>query len=286
MFAREAPVSSLFGSDDSNVLTFAVSDALNTVVVGAGDPRGRRDASATRSRSSASRTRACPRDSAKLRLDRRRVPYWTALRGVSDWWAAQPGYAPAACRSRRGCPSTRPGTTTTRALDAAVLLKEVAIAKKMGFDVHHRRRRLADPGHRPRLRLHGRLGARAHPGHERLRRRLPRPGREGDALVRGAVRGQEREGGRPVQGQVAALRRAAGRLRGRPALPGGARVPGGRLPPRHPRLGHRRLQAGLHRAPRRRRQDRAGRHGRAGLRVGQRGGRPHDDGRPAPSCAR
>ena len=36
MFAREAPVSCLFGSDDQNVLTFAVSDALNTVLIGSG----------------------------------------------------------------------------------------------------------------------------------------------------------------------------------------------------------------------------------------------------------
>src|SRR5262245_61331083 len=36
MFAREAPVSCLFGSADQNVLTFAVSDALNTLLVGSG----------------------------------------------------------------------------------------------------------------------------------------------------------------------------------------------------------------------------------------------------------
>ena len=36
MFAREAPVSCLFGSDDGNVLTFAVSDALDTVLIGSG----------------------------------------------------------------------------------------------------------------------------------------------------------------------------------------------------------------------------------------------------------
>ncbi|HET6899872.1 MAG TPA: hypothetical protein VFK70_16060, partial [Vicinamibacteria bacterium] len=36
MFAREAPVSCLYGSDDGNVLTFAVSDALDTVLVGSG----------------------------------------------------------------------------------------------------------------------------------------------------------------------------------------------------------------------------------------------------------
>ncbi len=36
MLAREAPVSCLFSSDNKNVLTFAVSDALNTISTGSG----------------------------------------------------------------------------------------------------------------------------------------------------------------------------------------------------------------------------------------------------------
>src|SRR5687768_12756517 len=36
MLAREAPVSCLFSSDNRNVLTFAVSDALNTISSGSG----------------------------------------------------------------------------------------------------------------------------------------------------------------------------------------------------------------------------------------------------------
>lgn len=36
MLAREAPVSCLFSSDNRNVLTFAVSDALNTISTGSG----------------------------------------------------------------------------------------------------------------------------------------------------------------------------------------------------------------------------------------------------------
>jgi alpha-galactosidase len=88
MFAREAPVSSLYGSDDRNVLTFAVSDALDTVLVGSGirEEDGRIYNEVTffsEPHPSLSAWRA------ELRLDRRPVPYGTALRGVSDW-AAQP----------------------------------------------------------------------------------------------------------------------------------------------------------------------------------------------------
>ena len=36
MFAKEAPVSTLFSSTNRNVLTFAVSDALNTIQIGSG----------------------------------------------------------------------------------------------------------------------------------------------------------------------------------------------------------------------------------------------------------
>src|SRR5260221_6254187 len=94
MFAREAPVSCLYGSDDHNALTFAVSDALDTVLVGSGirEEDGRVYNEVTffsEPHPSLATWRA------ELRLDRRRVPYWTALRGVSDWWAAQPGYTPA-----------------------------------------------------------------------------------------------------------------------------------------------------------------------------------------------
>src|SRR5260221_3435094 len=94
MFAREAPVSCLYGSDDHNALTFAVSDALDTVLVGSGirEEDGRIYNEVTffsEPHPSLATWRA------ELRLDRRRVPYWTALRGVSDWWAAQPGYTPA-----------------------------------------------------------------------------------------------------------------------------------------------------------------------------------------------
>jgi alpha-galactosidase len=133
MFAREAPVSSLYGADDRNVLTFAVSDALDTVLVGSGirEEDGRIYNEVTFFSEPHPSLAAW---SAELRLDRRRVPYWTALRGVSDWWAAQPGYAPAPVPEPARLPVYSTWYNYHQSVDAAVLLKEVAIAKKLGLD--------------------------------------------------------------------------------------------------------------------------------------------------------
>ena len=133
MFAREAPVSCLYGSDDRNVLTFAVSDALDTVLVGSGirEEDGRIYNEVTFFSEPHPSLSAW---SAELRLDRRTVPYGTALRGVSDWWAAQPGYAPASVPEPARLPVYSTWYNYHQSVDAAVLLKEVAIAKKLGFD--------------------------------------------------------------------------------------------------------------------------------------------------------
>lgn len=133
MFAREAPVSCLYGSDDRNLLTFAVSDALDTVLVGSGireeDSRLYNEVTFF----------SDPHPSltswtAELRLDRRRVPYWTALADVSDWWAAQPGYAPAPVPEPARLPVYSTWYNFHQNVSSAVLLEEVAVAKKLGFD--------------------------------------------------------------------------------------------------------------------------------------------------------
>jgi alpha-galactosidase len=133
MFAREAPVSCLYGSDDRNVLTFAVSDALDTVLVGSGirEEDGRIYNEVT---FFSEPHPSLATWSAEVRLDRRRVPYWMALRGVSDWWAGQPGYAPAAVPEAARLPVYSTWYNYHQSVDAAVLLKEVAVAKKLGFD--------------------------------------------------------------------------------------------------------------------------------------------------------
>ncbi len=133
MFAREAPVSCLFGSDDGNVLTFAVSDALDTVLIGSGireeDGLIYNDVTFF----SEPHPSLAQYDVA-MRIDRRAIPYWTALKEVGEWWARQPGYEPARVPEPARQPVYSTWYSYHQSVDAAALLKEVAIAKRMGFD--------------------------------------------------------------------------------------------------------------------------------------------------------
>ena len=91
----------------------------------------------------------------------------------------------------------------------------------------HRRRRLADRGHRPRLRLLRRLGARALalPRLPRPRRPRPRARDEVHDLVFRPVRRVPEQGRGALRRQVPLQAREHGRVGARPALPRGARVP-------------------------------------------------------------
>jgi alpha-galactosidase len=133
MFARQAPVSALIGSDDRNVLTFAVSDALNTVLMGSGvreeDGLVYSEVQLFTERQPAVRTAAV-----ELRLDRRPVPYGVALRQVGEWWAKQPGYEPVAVPESARRPMYSTWYNFHQSVDAAVLLKEVVLAKKAGLE--------------------------------------------------------------------------------------------------------------------------------------------------------
>jgi alpha-galactosidase len=133
MFAREAPVSCLFSSDDRSVLTFAVSDALNTVLTGSG-VREEDGLIYNEAVFFSERHKALAEYAAQVRLDRRSIPYWQALDEVAKWWAAQPGYAPARVPGAARLPVYSTWYNYHQSVDAAVLLKEVALAKEMGFE--------------------------------------------------------------------------------------------------------------------------------------------------------
>jgi alpha-galactosidase len=133
MFARNAPVSTLFGAANQNVLTFAVSDALDTTVLGAGV----REEDGTIHNQISFFTEKHERVTeyrAKVRVDRRHVPYYEALAGVSDWWAKQPDYAPASVPVTARLPMYSTWYNYHQSIDAKVLLEEVAAAKRMGFE--------------------------------------------------------------------------------------------------------------------------------------------------------
>jgi alpha-galactosidase len=133
MFARNAPVSTLFGNANDNVLTFAVSDALDTILTGSGV----REEDGTIHNQVvffSEKHERLTEYRAKLRVDRRHVPYFTALAGVSDWWAQQPDYAPASVPLPARLPMYSTWYNYHQSIDPKVLLEEVAAAKRMGFE--------------------------------------------------------------------------------------------------------------------------------------------------------
>lgn len=133
MFARHAPVMTLFGSDDANRLTFAASDALNTVITRAGV----REENARVYGAIdffTERQRPVSEVAVEVRFDVRTVDYSEALGGVADWWAGQDGYNPALVPELARLPMYSTWYSYHQAVDAASLLREVEIGKELGYE--------------------------------------------------------------------------------------------------------------------------------------------------------
>jgi len=133
MFARNAPVLSLFGSDDGNRITIAVSDALNMVRLRAGI---REEDATVRGRIElfSERQPATTRAELEIRIDRRSVPLRESLADVGDWWAAQPGYEPAPVPELARLPMYSTWYSYHQSVSADELLREVELAKELGYE--------------------------------------------------------------------------------------------------------------------------------------------------------
>src|SRR5207247_10023608 len=126
-----APVSCLFASDDRNVLTFAVSDALDTILSGSGVRE--EDGLIYNEVVFFSEPHESLRGyTAQVRFDRRAVTYWTALAEVADWWARQPGYRPARVPEAARLPVYSTWYNYHQGVDAAVLLRGAAAGGPWG----------------------------------------------------------------------------------------------------------------------------------------------------------
>ncbi|MGD8329296.1 MAG: alpha-galactosidase [Acidobacteriota bacterium] len=133
MLSRNAPVFTLFGADDENRLTFAVSDPLNAVNLTAGV------------REEDARVyggielfvephRAVREIEIEVRFDRRAVPFWVALNEVADWWAMRPGFEPAPVPESAREPMYSTWYSYHQSIDAAALLREVEIGRGLGLE--------------------------------------------------------------------------------------------------------------------------------------------------------
>ncbi|NNG17447.1 MAG: alpha-galactosidase [Gemmatimonadales bacterium] len=132
MLARDAPVITLFGRDDGNRLTFAVSEGLHTVRLFSGV----REENGTIHNTIgffSEKHRALTDYRVDVRIDRRAVPYHQALGDVAAWWAGYPGYAPASVPEDALLPAYSTWYSYHQNVSADALLGEIAIASRLGF---------------------------------------------------------------------------------------------------------------------------------------------------------
>ena len=133
MFARNAPVLSLFGSDDGNRITIAASDALNTVRLRAGireedgTVRGRIELFSEQQPATAS-------TEIEIRVDRRAIPLRESLGDVSEWWAGRSGFEPAMVPELARLPMYSTWYSYHQSVSADELLREVELAKELGYE--------------------------------------------------------------------------------------------------------------------------------------------------------
>jgi len=133
MFARDAPVMTLFGHDDRNRLTFAVSDALDTVELSTAvrEEDGR---IYNRVELFTTRHQALKEFELVLRLDRRPIPFHQAVADVAEWWAGQSGYEPAQPPEIARLPMYSTWYSYHQSLEPEAILSDLRVAKELGFE--------------------------------------------------------------------------------------------------------------------------------------------------------
>ncbi len=132
MFARSAPVFTLFGNDNQNRLTVAVSDALNTVTMSCGlrEEDGR---IYNQNMLFTEKQGKLTQYEIEVRFDTRSIPYYTALQAIPEWWASFPGYAPSQVPECATMPMYSTWYSYHQNVSSDALLKEAEIAGKLGF---------------------------------------------------------------------------------------------------------------------------------------------------------
>jgi alpha-galactosidase len=133
MFARDAPVIALFGHDDGNRLTFAASDALNTLSL-ATAVREEDGRIYNRIELFTERHPAVTEYELVVRLDRRPVPFHQAVRDVAAWWASRPGYEPAPVPEIARQPMYSTWYSYHQSLVPKEILADLEVAKQLGFE--------------------------------------------------------------------------------------------------------------------------------------------------------
>lgn len=129
-----APVLSLYNPGGINRVTVGVSDALNPV--GLRSYVREEDARFYFVLTFCSeRMPETTAYEAAVRIDTRSVPYYEALGGMTEWWAAQPGYEPAPVPDGALQPVYSTWYSFHQNLDVDEVLAELTLAAELGYGV-------------------------------------------------------------------------------------------------------------------------------------------------------
>ena len=133
MLAREAPVMCLYGHDDVNRINFSVSEALNTVVLTT-SVKEEDGMIYNEIKFFSERHKKLKTYEVQIRMDTRAVPYSETLADVAEWWASFELYKPSLVPEVARLPVYSSWYSYHQNVSPEELLKECALAKKMGFE--------------------------------------------------------------------------------------------------------------------------------------------------------
>jgi len=132
MLARHAPVICLFGHDDVNRQTFAVSDVLNTVITST-SVKEENGMMYNEVQLLTEKHKEVSTYKIQFRIDTRPVAFSKALAEVADWWAAFDLYKPAPVPEAAKLPVYSSWYSYHQNVSKDALLEECRLAKDMGF---------------------------------------------------------------------------------------------------------------------------------------------------------
>lgn len=130
--AYESPVLGLFGHDDSNVHSFACSDAINVVSLGA----GLREEDGWVYCNAKFFTEPTPVNgqyAVSILLDYRPINYATSLANISDWWASNEVYKPLEVPESAKLPMYSTWYSYHQGMTDESMLKECKLAGDVGY---------------------------------------------------------------------------------------------------------------------------------------------------------
>ncbi|MBU3028398.1 glycoside hydrolase family 36 protein [Zobellia galactanivorans] len=133
MLAREAPVMTLYGYDDLNRQTFAVSEALNTVVTST-SVKEENGVVYNEIQLFSEPHKEILEYTIKLYLDTRAVHFSQALKDVSRWWEGFDMYKPAPVPEAANLPVYSTWYSYHQNVGSNAILKECRQAKGMGYE--------------------------------------------------------------------------------------------------------------------------------------------------------